>query len=719
MSDAKDTAKDSAATSKSPEGNEKKTKKGDSDAAPTSQATPPIIRRKKAKPPAEAEAVEPAAPQATAAEAPPEGKEGSAKPEPPAEAAETSPPAAAEKQDEPKPDAGAVAESTPEEGVSPNVKAAAKMGPAARLAAEAAAKRAALGEDAPADDETGSEVQVSATDLDAEIRATEAPRRRARKRRAVKTEVSETDEAAQPASADDEKDASPKRAAKERSDGDQGRRKRRRNRGKKGEGDRRPRRGDGSGQSQGDIKGVGETSRGRIYRQDLAPDVAAAKAEAERKAAEEERKRKEKNAQDKITLILHPAPKASQGSKRRKKRKRPKTAKEALQEKTAARSRDAGSASASEKAPAKDVKLKDGWLKADSGSAEKALKDAGTAAEALVKAWLDDNNASALARAAQLDNLPSKARKAARRALGALKARGVEVPELEEKASVLTTEGPEAPVAMFIPPDASGSTFFSISQRQPGGRYHVVDIVLRSNAGVVHANSAKLAGKHIKGWLSRVEKQYGAKPVQVPIEWARHEIAEGRKLNDETSQLVPLGFDSCAPLLEPVPDAEPDHPLADLMAEEPNKAEIEKAIVDSDELHAEPEFSSWLPDRAALDELLAKVGERVGPDGVNDSNAVDEAIKAEVAAATDRWFTPEKRNTLADGMCECAISLRARHGDDVARRVVAVSKAVREAGLITSPPSEIPFLLHFFQKAVAYLVQQNQGQLRVPIPAQP
>jgi len=59
-----------------------------------------------------------------------------------------------------------------------------------------------------------------------------------------------------------------------------------------------------------------------------------------------------------------------------------------------------------------------------------------------------------------------------------------------------------------------------------------------------------------------------------------------------------------------------------------------------------------------------------------------------------------------------AISVRSRSGDDQALRVLAVAKAVRDAGLVTSPPSDLPFLLSFFQKGVAMLVEQ--GQLRVP-----
>jgi hypothetical protein len=63
-----------------------------------------------------------------------------------------------------------------------------------------------------------------------------------------------------------------------------------------------------------------------------------------------------------------------------------------------------------------------------------------------------------------------------------------------------------------------------------------------------------------------------------------------------------------------------------------------------------------------------------------------------------------------------AISVRRRAGDVQAQRVLAVARAVREAGLITAPPNEVPFLLSFFRKAVAIMVQRGRGKLEVPIP---
>jgi len=52
---------------------------------------------------------------------------------------------------------------------------------------------------------------------------------------------------------------------------------------------------------------------------------------------------------------------------------------------------------------------------------------------------------------------------------------------------------------------------------------------------------------------------------------------------------------------------------------------------------------------------------------------------------------------------------------------VAAMKAIEKAGLITEPPRDVPFLRAFFDKAIAVLLAQGNGQLRVPVrsPAPP
>jgi hypothetical protein len=66
-------------------------------------------------------------------------------------------------------------------------------------------------------------------------------------------------------------------------------------------------------------------------------------------------------------------------------------------------------------------------------------------------------------------------------------------------------------------------------------------------------------------------------------------------------------------------------------------------------------------------------------------------------------------------MKDSALSVLAREGETQALLIVAALRAVERAGLITDPPHEVPFLRAFFDKAIAVLLAQGGGQLRVPV----
>jgi len=469
--------------------------------------------------------------------------------------------------------------------------------------------------------------------------------------------------------------------------------------------------------AKGATSAVMRQKRRRVYRQDpiegQAREAAPPAPPSSRPATPT---KKDVNRDDKITLLLHPAPKAA-GPKKKKKNtpSRATTAKQAMQRKTAQRNK--GKRQQTAKAAAEPVvaELEATWLTADHTSAPDAIRAAGVAGcAALIDAWLSQNNAAAIARVASLEDAPGKGRKLAKRALSVLKSRGIAIPETQ--AAPQPRQVAEAPlVASYVPPDTNGMTFFSIAQRQPGGRYRVADIITSMPQGIVHASSGQIPGKQIRIWRNKVKERFGTEPVEVPVEWARHCVAEARKQNAISKEILPLGIDKCAALFEPIPGDSPPHPLADLDSKVDDSLAT-GARDDSAELHADPEFRTWLPAKEALEDLLAKLGERVGADKADDKDAVNEAVRTEVAAATDRFFTPDQRQLLADRMRGSAISVRSRSGDDRALRVLAVAKAVRDAGLVTSPPSDLPFLLSFFQKGVAMLVEQ--GQLRVPVAEQ-
>ncbi|APR85956.1 alginate regulatory protein AlgP [Minicystis rosea] len=391
------------------------------------------------------------------------------------------------------------------------------------------------------------------------------------------------------------------------------------------------------------------------------------------------------------------------------------TPKEALAAKTKAYAAKSTPKPAQKAAEATATTFDAALASASAEEAVAALAQAGDAATALVDAWLAASNAAALVEASESEAAPSSARKAAKRALNVLRSRGVTIPtrsrvvKLDERVEVSIE-------AQLIPPDTSGTMAVSITSKDASGRYHIAEVLIREPVGIIQAGSGWLSGTQIKEGRTRALEGLGVAPVPVPVEWARHRIANARKLNATSGQILPLGLEGCRELIEPAPEAVPAHPLADLEAAL-DTARAADVVPSSGSLHNEPEFRSWLPDRGTLDELLQKVGERLGSAGAGDPEAVGVALREETDAATDRFFSPEVRNIVTARMRDAAISVRARKGDGRANDVLQVAHAVKEAGLITSPPREIPFLVAFFQKALGLLAQQGGGQLRVPVAA--
>ncbi len=443
------------------------------------------------------------------------------------------------------------------------------------------------------------------------------------------------------------------------------------------------------------VLAVNRSNKRSVYRQDViaAPPVIQV-AEPKRSA-------------DQLMLVWHPAPKLTAPVKKHEK---PLTAKEAMKAKLAKHDGAVKEGAAAALAPAPKTALDAAWLEVGAHGALDAAQAAGNAGEALVQGWLDGGNVAAITMLASLELAPSVARKAARRALNVLKSRGVAV--AAPVATVVKSVLPEVSsdcIASFIPPDGNGTTFFSFCQRLPGGRFRVADIMVREHVGVVHATLGQLAGKHIRRWKVRVEESMGVPPIEVPLDWARHAVAEGRKLNSVSKQILPLGFDGCMALAAPAPAVVPPHPIA-AFEQEPTKAELAAALADSDLLHAEPEFRTWVVERSALQELVAKVAERLSTADSEDRAIVDTVLLEEVAAATDRYFTAERRDAIAVRLRDAAISIRVRRGEVVARRVLVVAEAVRRAGLVTDAPRENPFLRAFFQKGMAMMARENQGR---------
>jgi hypothetical protein len=341
-----------------------------------------------------------------------------------------------------------------------------------------------------------------------------------------------------------------------------------------------------------------------------------------------------------------------------------------------------------------------------------ALTKAGEHAEDLVSAWVKEGNAGAVNEVAERGS--GKARKAARRGLNVLRARGVAIPDRARVASLAGPREQTIEEAWLVAPDTQGTSVVAIATRTPSSRSRVVFAFLNPNVGVYRVTNAELSQSQLKESLAQTAPGGLYRPVSVPVGWIRQRIAEARRYQKEKGLPEPLGLANAEPLLLPEPPEPLPHPL-DSEGLEVADTDVKELAAKSAGLHNLPEFRGWLPPREVVDELLLKLGETLTPGQEADAKVVQDRLSEEVGAATDRHFTPERREEVVRLMKDSALSVLGREGEARALEVVATLRSIERCGLITDPPREVPFLRAFFDKAIAVLAAQGGGQLRIPV----
>jgi hypothetical protein len=352
-------------------------------------------------------------------------------------------------------------------------------------------------------------------------------------------------------------------------------------------------------------------------------------------------------------------------------------------------------------------------LNADGPGAMEALNRAGNDAARLIEHWKSTANAAALV--AVSDHASGNLRKLARRAISVLKSRGVALPE-KARVSSLGKEPTDATVveAYALPPDAAGGIVVVLAARTPTRRLRTAFVYLHDEFGIRRVESGEQSQSQLRDAMTRLVPGGAVKPVSVPAEWVRYRVAQARALHQTRGMPQPLGLTSAASLLEPVPADAPAHPL-DREQLQPTETELASARAGSAALHRLPEFRAWLPSREAVDELLANVGQGITPGQDPTQDQLSQLIEAGIRSMTDRFFAPQTRERLVSTMKDSALSVLARDGRSAALQVVAAMQTISECGLITNPPHEVGFLRGFFDKAIAVLLAQGQGSLKIPV----
>lgn len=363
---------------------------------------------------------------------------------------------------------------------------------------------------------------------------------------------------------------------------------------------------------------------------------------------------------------------------------------------------------------AEPAELDSRWLETDAADTLGALNEAGAAGVALVEAWIARGNAAAVVEAAERGT--GAARKAARRGLNVLKARRIALPERRHVANLAGAKEPETHEAWLMAPDTTGNVLIVIAARSRTSRYRAAFVILHDTSGIRRVDALELSHSGLRDAMARALPGAGYKPVSVSVPWARARVARARSRHTESGVPEPLGFTSAAGLLEPAPSEMPQHPFDEeglVLSDEDARA----MAAGSRSLHELPEFRGWFPAKSAVDELLQKLGQSLTPGEEPEPDVLREKLEQETRAATDRYFSPQRREELLGAMRDAALSVLARDGEQRALEVVATMKVIESAGLITDPPQEVAFLRGFFEKAVALMLAQNGGRLRIPVPA--
>lgn len=360
-------------------------------------------------------------------------------------------------------------------------------------------------------------------------------------------------------------------------------------------------------------------------------------------------------------------------------------------------------------------------LGASAADALASLAKAGNRAPALVDAWVKSGNAAAVAEAAE--RAQGAARKAARRGLNVLKSRGVTVLEASRTSQLSGDKPAEQTEAFLLSPDSVGNVLIAITTRSLTSRGKVVFVYLNDDDGVHRLDVGELSQSQLKDALAKALPGARYKAVSVPVDWARRRIADARARHAQNKIPEPLGFSRAEALLTPVPADPIAHPF-DAEGLELSIEDATEMVKTSAALHNLPELQGWFPEKSAVDELFAHVGESLANAGHDPTKepppeALRGALNEQIAAATDRYFTPERRARLVVALKDAALSALPREGEETALQISALAKVAAEAGLITNPPREIPFLRGYFEKAVSMIAMQNQGRIRIPVPPRP
>jgi hypothetical protein len=310
---------------------------------------------------------------------------------------------------------------------------------------------------------------------------------------------------------------------------------------------------------------------------------------------------------------------------------------------------------------------------------------------------------------------PSKGvSKEAKRALYLLKSRGVSVPEVQRPLASPPPPSPEPAVPCYCSAiDGQGECALWLARVVPGKGVEVAQAVVSDQMGLLELHIGMLGRKEYRT-LCRdlLERGRDMAVAEIGREEAKSIVAEARRLNDASGQVLPEGTDAWLARIGPAaPPADPAAAFPPLPEEEE-----QAAVRDSGQLHELPLVRGWLADESSLRRLAQKL------DAIAVSSLyVDELQRAESAAAAVRdavtaYFDEPRRAIWSRRLLTLAGHLAAA-GDPLHARFAAAAARALRAGV---DPVLIPFARLLVEKAYPSLAAaaapqaEREGALILP-----
>lgn len=278
----------------------------------------------------------------------------------------------------------------------------------------------------------------------------------------------------------------------------------------------------------------------------------------------------------------------------------------------------------------------------------------------------------------------------AREAGVAFRARGVQ-------AAIPEPSAPEAPPKLTLrdtwvgAPERVGTRTVVARLQDEYGVWHAIIVLWNDQAGVKEGFMRPLSRHEWDERAQRMEDR-GTPQVQCPPDYARWEIAQARRLNEETGLDLEENLADWDAYVGPPPaDYQPPNP--EVLLEGADDATRQEWLEEGRKLHRSTDASRWFLEAADCVEWTQRWTSfqnrfRYHSAGPGNEKKYLQEIRELLAAATDDLFNPRLRELYQSRLIDLARVLMWRRLEPQARWAAAAAVALRDG----VAPSKIPVL---------------------------